>query len=119
MNVIAGEQTLVRVLKIQWAAVLVVSAVGALFSAHAALSAGAGGIAYALPNSLFALILVLKSRVQGANPVSFFLGEGVKIILAIAILGLISKVLPSVVWPAVIAGLTVVVKSQLVAFIFK
>jgi ATP synthase protein I len=117
--VIAGEQTLLRALKFQWAAVLLVGAVCALFGADAALSALAGGLAYAVPNSLFALTLMLKSRVQGANPVSFLLGEGVKIILTVAILGLINTVLPNVVWLAVIVGLIVVVKAQLAAFIFK
>ncbi|MGL4574101.1 MAG: ATP synthase subunit I [Burkholderiaceae bacterium] len=116
---IAGEPTLLRALKFQWVAALLVAAVGAWFGVHTALSALAGGLAYAIPNSLFALTLMLKSRVQGANPVSFLLGEGMKIILTVAILGLINVMLPTVVWPAVIVGLIVVVKAQLLAFIFN
>jgi ATP synthase protein I len=116
--VVAGEATLLRALKFQWGAALLAAAFCAWFGMNAALSALAGGLAYAVPNSLFALTLMLKSRVQGANPVSFLLGEGVKIILTVAILGLINVLLPTVVWPAVIAGLILVVKAQLLAFIF-
>jgi ATP synthase protein I len=116
---IAGEQTLVRILQFQWGATVLVSVVAGLVSMPAALSALAGGVAYALPNSLFALMLMAKSRMQGANPVSFLLGEGMKIMLSVAILGLINTVLPSVVWPAVVIGLVLVAKSQLAIFIFK
>jgi ATP synthase protein I len=116
---IAGETTLLSALKFQWGAVVLVGAVCAWFGIDTALSAVAGGLAYAVPNSLFALTLLAKSRVQGANPVSFLLGEGLKIILTVAILGLINVMLPTVVWPAVIVGLIVVVKAPLLAFIFK
>jgi ATP synthase protein I len=115
----ASEHVLMRVLKLQWSMVILVGAAAALFSGDAALSATAGGIAYALPSSLFALVLMVKTRAQGANPVSFLIGEATKIVLCIAILGLINNVLPTVIWPAVVLGLALVAKSQLAVFIFK
>jgi F0F1-type ATP synthase assembly protein I len=120
---LAGEKQLFRALALQWASVVLISGICAFFGAAVLVSGLAGSLAYVLPNTLFALTLMLKSRVQGANPVSFIFGELLKIGGCLAILGLCIAVLPKfispIVWPALIAGLIVAVQSQFLALVFK
>jgi ATP synthase protein I len=116
---LAGERQLLLAVGLQWLAVGATAAGCAFFGAAAAVSSLLGGAAYAVPNTLFALTLMLKSRVQGANPVSFVLGELLKIGGCLAILGLCIAYVSPLVWPALIAGLIMAVQAQFLALVFK
>ena len=79
----------------------------------AAVSALAGGAAYAVPNALFAFRVVRSAnKPDGASPHNLFVGQFVKILAVLVCLGGFLLVLGEwLVWPALLAGLIVVLKS--------
>lgn len=81
-----------RVVLLQLATTVVVSAIaGWLGGIDALLSALLGGLCCVIPNGLFALRLFISAqRPGGANPMTFFIGEFVKIALTIALLGAVA-----------------------------
>lgn len=87
----------------------------------AAASAFAGGLAYFLPNAVFALRLLLGlfGQVQ-ASPVTFFIGEAFKLGSAVVILGLVAWYGKSwLVWPALLFGLLSVLKGYVLLLMFR
>ncbi|WP_269900612.1 ATP synthase subunit I [Paenalcaligenes faecalis] len=82
----------------------------------AAASALIGAGAYFIPNTLFAVRLLLGLMGgANANPASFFMGEVFKLGSAIAILGLAAWQFQSwLVWPALLFGLIGVLKGYVV-----
>ncbi|MGE4336746.1 MAG: ATP synthase subunit I, partial [Pigmentiphaga sp.] len=103
-------RTLMRLVMVQLAAVVVVLlAAWGWLGAAAAVSALVGAGSYALPNVLFALRLMFSAVGVGkASPVTFFLGEFLKLGATAALLVLgASLVKGALVWPALIAGLIV------------
>jgi len=97
---------------------IVVALVGGLFGTSAAMSALAGGLAYVLPNLLFVLRLRLGAVTGTTSAASFLLGEFVKLLSVIALLVSLPLV-KEVVWPALIAGLFVVLFVNLFALLLK
>lgn len=87
----------------------------------AGLSALAGALACTLPNALFALRLVFAAIGIGkGSPVTFFLGEFLKLGATTALLVLVVRLAQdSLVWPALIAGLIVALKSHYCLLLFK
>ncbi len=113
---------IVRALVAQ-AAMLVISVVvsGVVAGFHAGVSAFVGGMAYFLPNALFALrlLLGLLGQVQ-ASPVTFFLGEAFKLGSAVIILGLVAWYGKGwLVWPALLFGLLSVLKGYVLLLMFR
>lgn len=87
----------------------------------AAASAFAGGMAYFLPNAVFALRLLLGLFGQSqASPVTFFIGEAFKLGSAVVILGLVAWYGKSwLVWPALLFGLLSVLKGYVLLLMFR
>jgi len=108
-----------KTLLLQAAAILAVAAVaGLLAGTVGALSALAGGAAYFLPNLLFVLRLRLAVATRSAGAAGFLIGEAVKLSAVIALLLLLPRMM-EVNWPALIAGLSVVLFVNLFALLLK
>ena len=84
-------------------------------------STGYGALAVVIPAALFARGLM--SRVSSINPgaavFGFFLWEMVKIALTVAMLFAAPRVVESLSWPAMLAGLVVTMKVYWVALAFR
>lgn len=110
---------MLKTLLLQATAILAVAAIsGLLAGAVGAQSALAGGGAYFLPNLLFVLRLRLAIATQQAGAVGFLIGEAVKLSAVIALLVILPRMI-EVNWPALIAGLSVVLFVNLFALLLK
>jgi ATP synthase protein I len=108
-----------KTLLLQAAMILAVAAIAGLTAGSAgALSALAGGAAYFLPNLLFVLRLRMALVAKQAGAVGFLIGEAVKLSAVVALLLLLPRVI-EVNWPALIAGLFVVLFVNLFALLLK
>jgi ATP synthase protein I len=88
---------------------------GLLGGTPAMLSAWLGGLCCVVPNGLFALRLFAGTRKSKvANPMTFFIGEFIKIALTIALLGAVAWLYPDLNWFALIAGFIVALKSYII-----
>ena len=107
---------MLHVILLQLAATAAASLVaGLLGGVPALLSALLGGLCCVVPNSLFALRLFAEvQKPQGANPMSFFIGEFIKIALTVALLGAIGWLYHGLNWLALIAGFIVALKSYII-----
>jgi len=120
-----------RVVVVQFAVVLLVSALAAIFGgAMAAVSALFGGLACAVPNALFALHLALSSRVLPSGTrdasslatrtaLSLLAGEMFKVLFTVALLALAASSGLKLVWPALIISLIAVLLSQPAAYAWR
>ena len=110
-----------RAVLLQIAATCVVAAIAGLLAGwHGAVSAMLGGLAIVLPTSLFALRLFAESRKPGgASAASFFVGEFMKVAATIALLAAAASLYRAMHWLALIAGLVVVLKANLLALLSK
>lgn len=119
---VSAVRGLLSIVLAQGLALLVVSIL-ALFIAGkwAALSAFAGGMTYLIPTSMFVLHLVLKLLSKhDATAITFFIGEAIKIGVAMGLMFLVIKVFGSnLVWPAFFVGLIVVLKAYVLLLVFK
>lgn len=86
---------------------------GWLAGSAGAVSALIGAAAYFVPNAVFALHLLVGLAGSGkASPLTFFVGEFVKLGLAVVVLGLAGWFGSSwLVWPAMLFGLLCVLKG--------
>lgn len=110
---------MLKTLLLQATAILVVTALaGLLAGSVGALSALAGGAAYFLPNLLFVLRLRFAMATRQAGAVGFMIGEAVKLTAVIALLVILPRMI-EVNWPALIAGLSVVLFVNLFALLLK
>ena len=104
-----------RLVLLQIAMTLIVSmAAGILGGMSAATSALLGGMCCVLPNGLFALRLHFDALRGKANPMSFFIGEFVKIALTVTLLVAVVWMVPDLNWLALIAGFVVALKSYII-----
>lgn len=113
---------LLRLVIAQGLALLVVSFLALVFAGlWAGLSVFAGGMIYLIPTSMFVLHLVLKLlSKRDATAVTFFIGEAIKIGVAMVLMYLVVKVFGSnLVWPAFFVGLLVVLKAYVLLLVFK
>ncbi|MCD0503999.1 ATP synthase subunit I [Bordetella petrii] len=113
---------LLRVLAAQGAMGLAAAAIaGIIAGAAAGLSALAGAGAYFIPNALFALRLLVGVLKSGqASPVTFFLGEMIKLLMTALLLWLLSYVAQAwLIWPAVLLGLVFTLKGYFLLLLFR
>ncbi|MEW5890587.1 MAG: ATP synthase subunit I [Pseudomonadota bacterium] len=110
-----------RAVILQIGATLVTAAIaGLLAGPHGAVSAALGGAACFLPNLLFALRLSAASKKPGgAPPAAFFVGEFIKIAATIVLLAMAAILYRDLQWLALLAGLIVALKANLLAFTFR
>jgi ATP synthase protein I len=104
------------VVLLQLATTVIASVIAGLIAGMPALySALLGGLCCVVPNALFALRLFANSQNgKGANPMSFFIGEFIKIALTIALLGAVAWLYHDLSWLALIAGFIVALKSYII-----
>ncbi len=107
-----------RAIFLQIGATFLVVVVSGWFSgAHAAISAGIGGLASVLPNAMFALRLSMVSRRSGASyPANFFVGEFLKIAATIGILAIAIRTYPDMHWLSLLLGLAIALHASFFAF---
>lgn len=113
---------LLRILAAQGAMGLAAAAIAGIFAGKlAGLSALAGAGAYFVPNALFALRLLVSVLSAGqASPITFFLGEMVKLLITALLLGLLAWLAQGwLVWPAVLLGLAFTLKGYLLLLMFR
>jgi ATP synthase protein I len=107
---------MLRFVLLQLVTTLVVGAIAGLIGGWPALfSAVLGGLCCVVPNALFALRLFASVRKpEGANPMSFFIGEFIKIALTVALLFAVAMLYRELNWLALIAGFIVALKSYII-----
>lgn len=110
-----------RAILLQTVATFVVAAVaGMLAGPRGAVSAALGGVAVVLPGALFALRLFAGSQKPGgASPAAFFVGEFMKVAATIALLAAAASLYREMHWLALLAGLVVALKANLLALLSK
>ena len=86
---------------------------------HAALSAGLGGAAIAVPNLLFALSLWARTRSGRASVGGFLVGEFIKVAVTLALLVIVAGAYRELHWLALLAGLFVALKANLFVILIK
>ncbi len=107
---------MLRVVLLQLATTIVAACVAGLIAGMPALiSALLGGLCCVVPNGLFALRLFANAHGgSGANPMSFFIGEFIKIALTVALLGATAWLYHDLNWLAMIAAFIVALKSYII-----
>ncbi len=107
---------MLRVILLQLATTIVAGLVaGLLGGTPAMVSAVLGGLCCVVPNSLFALRLFADAQKPGgANPMSFVVGEFIKIALTVALLGAAAWLYHGLNWLALLAGFIVALKSYII-----
>ena len=107
---------MLRVVLLQLSATVIVSIVAGLIGGVPALfSTLLGGLCCVVPNGLFALRLFANAQKPGgANPMTFFIGELIKIALTVALLGAIAWLYRDLNWLALIVGFIVALKSYII-----
>ena len=105
-----------RIVLLQFIAALVVALIAAAaFGISSGVSALLGGLCCAIPNGLFALRLYVGTlKPGGANPMTFFIGEFVKIFLTIALMAAVVYWYRGVNWLAFVAAFALVLKSYFI-----
>lgn len=92
-------------------------AAGWVVGLQGAVSAAAGGLAYAVPSLLFVWRLKVGAGRPGlASSATFFIGEFVKIALTIILLLVAVKSYAELHWPSFLLGLGLVLQAGLLAF---
>lgn len=112
---------MIKVVFLQLGAILVASALSAVFfGVHGAVSAMIAGLACALPNAVFALRLGLVNRRSGAvSAVTFIVGEFVKLVTMVGLLVLAWAVYADLNWWGLLIGLVLALKANLFALLVK
>lgn len=107
---------MLRIVSLQLIATVVAGLIAALLGGQAAmLSAIFGGLCCVLPNALFAARLFLNTqRPGGADPISFFIWQFVKIALTVALIFATAKLYRDLNWFALLGGFVVALKSYII-----
>jgi len=105
-----------KIVLLQFAATVIAGIIaGILGGVPALLSAVLGGLCCVVPNGLFALRLFANAQKPGgANPMTFVIGEFIKIALTVALLGATAWLYHDLNWLALIAGFVVALKSYII-----
>lgn len=102
------------------ATLLAVLVSAAFFGVRGAFSALCGGLACTLPSGFFAWRLRMACRYGKQAAVgSFIVGELVKLVLIVGLLGLVLLWYRDVHWVALFIGLVLALKANLFAFLLK
>jgi ATP synthase protein I len=106
---------MLRIVSLQLIATVVAGAIAALLGEWPAMfSAVLGGLCCVLPNGLFALRLFANVKQGTANPISFMIGEFIKIALTVALLGATAWLYHDLNWLALMCGFIVALKSYII-----
>jgi ATP synthase protein I len=107
---------MLRIVSLQIMATAVAGLVAALLGGRAAMfSAVLGGFCCVVPNAVFALRLFAGAHRPGAaNPMTFFIGEFIKIALTLGFLGGIVWLYHDLNWLALLGGFIVALKSYII-----
>jgi ATP synthase protein I len=110
------EEKMLRIVSLQLIATVVAGAIAALLGGWPAMfSAVLGGLCCVVPNGLFALRLFANAQKPGgANPMTFMIGEFIKIALTVALLGAVAWLYHDLNWLALICGFIVALKSYII-----
>jgi ATP synthase protein I len=110
------EEKMLRIVSLQLMATVVAGIVAALLGGWPAMfSAVFGGLCCVVPNGLFALRLFANAqRIGAANPMSFFIGEFIKIALTVTLLGVTAWLYRDLNWLALLCGFIVALKSYII-----
>ena len=115
MGDVWGWTSMFRLVLMQFAATALVGMIAGLVGGISALvSALLGGLCYVIPNALFALRLFFDAQRGKSSPMSFFIGEFIKIALTMALLGAVAWLYRDLNWLALIAGFIVALKSYII-----
>lgn len=101
------------------ATLLVAGLAWILAGRHGAVSAGLGGVAIVIPNLLFALSLWAAARSGRASVAGFFVGELIKVAATLALLVIVAGAYRDLNWLALLAGLVVALKANLLVILIK
>ena len=109
-----NREELIRIVVWQYAFVCVVATVAWLgWSLAAGLSALAGGLCVAVPNSIFALNLIISQMTRKPmRPSGVIVGEFLKMIVICCLFAAVAKFFSGLNWPAMLAGIIVAVFGQ-------
>ena len=109
-----NREELIRIVVWQYAFVCVVAAVAWLgWSLAAGLSALAGGLCVAVPNSIFALNLIISQMTRKPmRPSGVIVGEFLKMIVICCLFAAVAKFFSGLNWPAMLAGIIAAVFGQ-------
>lgn len=107
---------MLRVVLLQFLTTITTGLIAGLIGGwHALFSALLGGLCCVVPNGLFALRLFVSARKPGAvNPMTFFIGEFIKIALTVALLGAVVWLYRDLNWLALLAAFIVALKSYII-----
>jgi ATP synthase protein I len=107
---------MLRIVSLQLIATAVTGAIAGLLGGWPAMfSAVLGGLCCVVPNGLFALRLFASAHRPGAaNPMSFFIGEFIKIASTVAFLGAVVWLYHDLNWLALLCGFIVALKSYII-----
>ncbi|GAC1406552.1 MAG: F0F1 ATP synthase subunit I [Burkholderiaceae bacterium] len=109
---------MLRVVVLQLATTLASACLaGVLAGIPGFVSALLGGLCCVVPNGLFALRLFASAQgASGANPMSFFIGEFIKVALTVTLLGTTALLYRDLNWLAMIGAFIVALKSYIILF---
>lgn len=107
---------MLRLVLVQLTTSLVAAAIAAFVAGMPAMwSLLLGSLSCVLPNALFALRLFASAKRLGtANPMTFLIGEFIKIVLTLTLLGVSVWLYRDMNWLALIVGMIVALKSYLI-----
>ncbi|MDR0997227.1 MAG: ATP synthase subunit I [Zoogloeaceae bacterium] len=110
-----------RLVSLQFSLVMATSLMAGLLAGQTgAISAALGGFSCLIPNLW--LWLRLSARCKGDNgvsPMSFFIGEFLKVAATIGLLAAAIRLYPALHWPSFLAGLVLAVQANFFAFCRK
>lgn len=89
------------------------------FGQHGAVSAGLGGAAIVIPNLFFALSLWAAAKSGRASVSRFFVGEIIKVAATLALLVIVAGAYRELHWLALLAGMLVALKANLIVVLIK
>ncbi|MBC7685841.1 MAG: ATP synthase subunit I [Bdellovibrionales bacterium] len=106
---------MLRIVSLQVIATVVAGLIAALLGGWAAMfSAVLGGLCCVVPNGLFALRLFSAAQRGAANPMTFMVGEFIKIALTLTLLGVTAWLYRDLNWLALLCGFIVALKSYII-----
>ena len=107
---------MLRLVSLQLIVTVVAGLVAGLLGGWAAMiSATFGGLCCVVPNAIMAARLFLSAQGPGgANPISFFIWEFIKIALTVALLGAAAWLYRDLNWFALLGGFIVALKSYII-----
>lgn len=116
-----NQEELKRIVVWQFALVLIASFVAGLLAGKTAgLSALAGGLCVAVPNSLLALNLIVGLQMRKPmRPALVIVGEFLKILVTCVLFVLVAKFFADLNWPAMLAGIVSAICGQFALIFIK